>query len=323
MAEPTFPEFDRSRLALKPLAERIHDLDLSIIKPLEPTREVHPDLEAVARKVVAAKAAGAGVILMIGGHVVRAGVQKYIIDLMEQGYISCLAMNGAVVIHDFELALIGATTESVAKYIRSGQFGLWQETGKINDAVNRGAEQGRGLGESVGRHIERKGLKHKDISLLAAAWRLGVPATVHVGLGHDIIHEHPNFDGAAVGRASYRDFLRFAHVVERLEQGVVMNFGSAVMAPEVYLKALAMARNVAHQEGRSIRRLTSLVCDLADLPEDVSHEADKSNHLYYFRPWKTMLVRTVADGGASYFVRGDHAWTAPQLWTGICKVSRR
>ena len=323
MAEPTFPEFDRSRLALKPLAERIHDLDLAIIKPLEPTREVHPGLEAVARKVVAAKADGAGVILMIGGHVVRAGVQKYIIDLMEQGYISCLAMNGAVVIHDFELALIGATTESVAKYIRSGQFGLWQETGKINDAVNRGAEQGRGLGESVGRCIEREGLKHKDISLLAAAWRLGVPATVHVGLGHDIIHEHPNFDGAAVGQASYRDFLRFAHVVERLEQGVIMNFGSAVMAPEVYLKALAMARNVAHREGRSIRRLTSLVCDLTDLPEDVSREADKSNHLYYFRPWKTMLVRTVADGGAGYFVRGDHAWTVPQLWTGICKVSRR
>jgi hypothetical protein len=154
---------------------------------------------------------------------------------------------------------------------------------------------------------------HRDLSLFAAAWRLSVPATVHAGIGYDILHEHPNCDGAAVGAASYRDFLIFARTVENLEGGVVLSFGSAIMAPEVYLKALAMARNVAHQEGRSIRRFTTAVFDIVPIRGDIRRELDKSDPGYYFRPHKTMLVRTVADGGESFYFCGDHRATLPAL----------
>lgn len=310
--------FDRAKLIVKPLEERIHDLNSSVVRPLEPSPAIPLPLISVAERIRAARLADRAVVMIIGGHVVRSGVQRYIIDLMERGYITCLAMNGAVMIHDFEFALIGATTESVARYIREGQFGLWKETGRINDIVNDAYRIGNeGMGEAVGKAIHEGDFPHKDISLLAAAARLKIPATVHVGIGYDIIHEHPNFDGAAAGATSYRDFLAFAAELERLEGGVVMNFGSAVMAPEVYLKALSMARNVAFQENRKINRFSTLVCDLYPLPDDLHKEASKDDPAYYFRPWKTMLLRTVADGGESFYLRGSHLDTIPGLWTAL------
>lgn len=312
-----FREFDCSCLKLLPLSERSSDLHLGDIADLESSVEVSPVFKTLGCKIRSAKKQGASVILMMGAHVIRSGVQKYLIDLMEQGYISCLAMNGAGVIHDFEFALTGATTESVECYVRDGRFGLWKETGRINDIVSDGAAQGMGLGESVGMAIHEGDYPHKNISLFAAAFRLGIPATVHVGIGYDIIHQFPNFSGAAFGQTSHRDFLRFTHVMESLEHGVVMNFGSAVMAPEVYLKALSMVRNKAFHEGRTITRFSTLVCDLVDLPEDFSTVPLKTEPGYYFRPWKTMLVRTVKDGGESHYVRGEHKKTIPQLWAGI------
>jgi hypothetical protein len=222
-------------------------------------------------------------------------------------------MNGAGTIHDYELARIGATCESVAKYIRTGQFGLWRETGEINDAVRSGAARGLGLGESVGRVILEQKYPHADTSVLAACVRLGVPVTAHIGIGYDITHEHPNFDPAAYGTASYRDFLRVCHTVDNLEGGVFLCLGSAVMGPEVYLKALAMARNVAHQQQREIRRFTTGVFDLLPLDGEFDREAPKSDPRYYYRPWKTILVRTVADGGESHYVQGDHRQTVPLL----------
>jgi hypothetical protein len=144
--------------------------------------------------------------------------------------------------------------------------------------------------------------------------RLGVPLTVHVGVGYDIIHEHPNCDGAALGAASYCDFLVFTQTVTRLEGGVLLNFGSAVMGPEVYLKALSMARNVAHQEGRVVKHFTTGVFDLVPLDGDTRRQAPKSDPRYYYRPWKTILVRTVADGGESFYVQGDHRDTLPALY---------
>ncbi|ADU62985.1 MAG: hypothetical protein KUA35_05335 [Pseudodesulfovibrio sp.] len=315
----TLKKFDTSRLRVLPLSQREHDLDLSVLADLRPTPAVHPSLARVGGKILRARELGASVILMMGAHVIRSGVQRYIIDLMERGYVTCLAGNGACAIHDFELALIGRTTESVAKYISEGQFGLWRETGLLNDIVADGVAQGWGVGESVGRAILDGEYPHKDISLFAAAHRLGIPFTVHVGIGSDIVHEHPNCDGAAWGAASYTDFLHYAAAVETVENGVVMNFGSAIMAPEVYLKALAMARNVAMQQGREICRLTTLVCDLRNLPEDVSAEPERGSADYYFRPWKTMLVRTVRDGGESYYVRAPHDESIPQLWTGLGK----
>lgn len=319
MTNMPYRQFDRGRLRLQPLALREHDLDLSVIRELDdetPCFE-HPDLQTVAQRIVDARLRGSEVVLMMGAHVIRRGNSRFIIDLMRRGLLSHIGMNGACVIHDFEFALIGATTESVARYIRTGEFGLWEETGWINDAVNVGVREGLGFGEAVGRRIVEGEFPYRDISILAHAVELGVPVTVHVGIGSDIIHEHPNFDGAATGEASYRDFLTIADTIGRLEGGVMLNFGTAVMGPEVYLKALSMARNVALQEGRQIAHFTTAVFDLLDLGEDVAAGPDKSNPHYYYRPWKTILVRTVADGGESFYFRGDHGATLPSLYRRI------
>jgi len=316
--------FDRTKLELKSLGKRSHDIDLNRIQQLENKKCDNEVLRDVALHIVAAKKKGKRIVLMIGAHTVRSGVQLYLIDLLERGYISCIAMNGGCMIHDFEFALIGATTEKVTRYIKEGQFGLWKETGRINDIINLAYKQdGLGMGEAIGQAIQEGKFPYKDISLLAACYRLNILATIHVGIGYDIIHEHPNCDGAAMGALSYNDFLKLATMIKRLEGGVMMNFGSAVMAPEVFLKALSMARNVAHQEGLAIKHFTTLVCDLHDLPEDFNNEPSKDNPSYYFRPWKTMLVRTVADGGESYYVNGRHSDTIPALWTSINDAENR
>ena len=316
-----YPEFDRSKLRLRPLAERRHDMTLADVRALDaPTPPFnHPALAPIAKAVRAARAAGKPVVLNMGAHVIKAGVSRFVVDLIERGMVTCVAGNGACVIHDFELALIGATTESVARYIRTGEFGLWEETGRINDITRRARTARLGFGEAVGKAILKGRFPHADLSIFAAAYRRGIPATVHVGIGYDIVHEHPNCDGAALGAVSYRDFLIYTHVIEQLEDGVMLNFGTAVMGPEVYLKALAMARNVARRERREIRHFTTAVFDLAPLPADVHTEPSKKEALYYFRPWKTVLVRTVADGGRSFYVRGDHAATLPALWRRLVK----
>ncbi|MBI5078416.1 hypothetical protein HZB08_00130 [Candidatus Saganbacteria bacterium] len=318
--------FDRKSLKLKSLKERVHDLDISSIKPLAKGRAaVSARWKRIADKVVRAKKNGAAVILMAGGHIFRSGVQKHLIDLMERGYLSGFAVNGAGMIHDFELALIGATTESVARYIAEGQFGLWRETSRINDIINEAYRRDKtaGMGEAVGRAILEGDYPHKDISVFAAASRLKIPVTVHVGIGYDIIAEHPNCDGAATGATSYNDFLKFAGLVQKLDGGVVMDFGSAVMAPEVFLKALSMARNAAtqqllgRQKKKAINRFTTLVCDLYDLPRNYGKEPSRKTPGYYFRPWKTLLVRTTVGGGESFYIKGRHAETVPALWSAI------
>jgi hypothetical protein len=312
------PQFDRSRLLIKPLAERKHDLSISSMLPLEELPPELPekamqDIQELGRRLAQARDRGSAVLVLMGGHVIRAGVARQLIDLIERGLITHIGMNGAGPIHDFELAKIGATCESVARYIRSGEFGLWRETGEMNDIVREGAAKGMGLGESLGHAIEHGDFPHKETSLLAAAVRLGRPVTVHIGIGYDIIHEHPNFDPAAFGTASYRDFLSVCHTIDKLEGGVFLCMGSAVMGPEVYLKALSMARNVAHQEGRKIVNFSTAAFDLIQIDGEWDKEASKSNPQYYYRPWKTILVRTVADGGESFYVCGDHRQTVPHL----------
>jgi hypothetical protein len=300
--------FDRSRLRLLPLAERKHDMDLGYLLKLDEAAPAwdHPELATVAASLKEAQGRGAARILMMGAHVIKMGASRYVIDLMERGFITHIALNGACSIHDYELARVGATTESVARYIREGQFGLWKETGVLNDWIREATELGLGLGENVGRRILESGFPHTGVSILAAAYRLSIPATVHVGIGYDIIHEHPNCDGAALGAASYRDFLIYARTVEKLEGGVMLAFGSAIMAPEVYLKALSMARNIAFQEGREIRHFTTAVFDMVPIGGDIHKELPKTDAGYYFRPHKTILVRTVADGGKSYYFCADH-----------------
>src|SRR6516162_7435146 len=311
-----FPTFDRSRLQVQPLAKRQHDLDLSVILSLnEALGEFsHPAVPILGRRLVEARQARRARILLMGAHVLRAGVARFLIDMMERGLVDHIAMNGAGPIHDWEFALIGATTESVARYIRTGEFGLWEETGRMNDVIRAAARDGLGLGEALGRAILDGVFPHKDVSVLAAAARLGVPVTVHVGIGHDILHEHPNCDGASLGQTSYQDFLVFTEAVTRLEGGVLLNFGSAVMGPEVYLKALAMARNVAHQQGAAIRHFTTAVFDLIPLEGDFRKQAPREDPRYYYRPWKTILVRTVADGGESFYIQGRHRDTVPGLY---------
>jgi hypothetical protein len=310
-----YPAFDRSRLRIKKLGERVNDLDLSVILPLDAPLGPSPSehIDTLGKRLAEARQRGRARILMMGAHVLRAGVVRFLIDLMERKLIDHLALNGAGPIHDWEFALQGASTESVARYIKTGEFGLWQETGRMNDIVRDAAKVGLGLGEALGRAILEGPFPHKDVSVLAAGVRLGIPVTVHVGIGYDILHEHPNCDGAAFGQSSYQDFLVFAHNVGRLEGGVCLNFGSAVMGPEVYLKALAMSRNVAHQEGREIRRFTTAVFDLIPIQGDTRHEAPKTDPRYYYRPWKTILARTVADGGESFYIQGDHRATVPHL----------
>lgn len=319
--------FDRLSLKILPLSEREHDLSVAVMRELTavPRERVCSEIIEVAKRIISAKKRGSSVICMMGAHVLRSGVQRYVIDLMKRGYVSCLTMNGAGIIHDFEFALIGATTESVATYIVDGRFGLWKETGIINDIINEAyaENQEAGMGETIGQAILERDCPFKETSVFAGAVRFGVPATVHVGIGYDIIHQHPNCNGAATGLLSYNDFLKFAAVVQRLEGGIVMNFGSAVMAPEVFLKALSMARNVTHQQGRAIKNFTTLVCDLHKLPKNFRKEPSKKDAFYYFRPWKTMLVRTMTDGGESFYVRGRHDDTIPSLWTAINEEERR
>jgi hypothetical protein len=262
----------------------------------------------------AAREKGSAVIMMLGAHVIRSGAAPCLIRLMNEGYITHFALNGAGGIHDFELAMIGATCESVAKYISEGQFGLWEEDCLYNQAVNEGAALGLGFGEALGRFIWENDFPHRETSLLANAYKLQVPATVHVGEGCDIVHELPNANGAAIGETSYRDFLIYTQSIDNLEGGVFLNMGSAVIGPEVYLKALSMCRNAAKRENRSISKFTTAVFDLQPLSrEDTRAEPDQSNPHYYFRPWKTILARTVTDGGEGFYVEGRHRDTVAAL----------
>ena len=315
--------FDRSKLDLKPLHERVHDISIESFIGLDDTLEPfeHSALAPLAENILTARKNDATVMLMYGAHVIRTGCALHMIEMMQQGQLTHLATNGAGSIHDFEFALIGATCESVERYVSEGQFGLWNETGKINDIIAESCKDGLGWGEALGRYIWENRLPHREKSVLAMGYHLGIPCTVHVGIGSDIIHEHPNCNGAALGLASYTDFLIYTQSVTKLEGGVFLNFGSAVTGPEVYLKALAMARNVAKQNGKRIAHFTTAVFDVQPLGNMTHGDTPpKSNPRYYFRPWKTILARTVADGGTSYYVQGEHRLTLPHLARCVMKT---
>ena len=311
-----YQQFDRSRLSVEPLSRREHLLKIpDFLAPTDgdPPLGDHPALVAAAERIVEARSAQRARVMAMGAHVLRAGCGPHLIEMMEHGELSLIAFNGAGAIHDFEFALIGASTESVPKYIADGRFGLWSETGRLNEVAERAVADGLGVGEAIGKTILEGDFPFKDHSVFAAAYRLGVPATVHVGIGYDIVFEHPNCNAAAWGESSYRDFLIFTREVERLEGGVFLCFGSAVMGPEVYLKALAMARNVARQQGERIAKFFTLVADLIPIHGDPRKEAPKTDPQYYYRPYKTILVRTVADGGESEYVAADHRDSIPTL----------
>jgi hypothetical protein len=315
-----YSKLDRTQLKILPLAAREHKMTVADIYPLDAETPPYENdkLSIVSERIVQAYREGKQVIWMMGAHVMRRGNSRYIIDLMERGILTHIATNGACAIHDFELALIGATLEDVERYIWDGKFGNWEETGRyINEAIIRGYHDQIGFGEAIGR-LTQEGegdirFPYREISMFAAAYRLDVPMTVHKGIGYDIIDQHPAADYAAMGYTTGEDFLRFAHSISKLEGGVFLNLGSAVMGPEVYLKSLSMARNIATQRGEEIRHFTTANFDLIDFP-DFREEGRPTEAHYYHRPKKTILVRTVKDGGESYHISGDFDRTVPKLY---------
>jgi hypothetical protein len=240
------------------------------------------------------------VVCMMGGHIIKTGVGPVLIDLVRRGVITHLASNGSAVIHDYELARWGGTSEDVEAGLTDGTFGMAEETGReMNEAITRGASEGRGMGEALGRALEVADTAHPEQSLLLAARKHGIPFTVHAALGAEIIHQHPAADGAAIGETSHRDFRRLAAALEVLEGGVVLNLGSAVIMPEVFLKALTVSRNV--NDGRP-RAFTTVDLDM------ISH----------YRPRVNVVERpTRTGGGVGYQITGHHEIMVPLLAWGV------
>jgi deoxyhypusine synthase len=254
------------------------------------------DLRAIASDLAAVHRAGGLILVMIGGHVVKVGLGPLLCQMVERGIVGALAMNGAASIHDFELAFCGGTSEDVGENIRTGEFGMAHETGEwMNGALSD--DPTRGMGWLLGRLIEEKRLPHRDISVLAAAYRAVIPATVHVAIGTDIIHQHPSADGGRLGAATFADFRRFCGVVARLEGGAVLNFGSAVVMPEVFLKALTVARNLGHRVERF-----------------VAADFDMIRH---YRPAENVVRRPTNMGGKGYLFTGPHEILIPLLFAAL------
>jgi len=270
----------------------------------------NPELMEVAERIVAARRAGRPVIWMIGAHVVKRGLAPLLIDLMQRGVITHLAGNGATTIHDFEIALQGHTSEDVARSLEDGSFGMAEETGALmNGAIRAGARDGIGMGEALGRFIASdERFRYRQYSLLYNAYRLGIPYTVHVAIGTDIIHQHPQADFAAIGWTTGQDFKVFCASVSELEGGVFCNFGSAVIGPEVFLKALSIVRNLGH----TVRVFTTANFDLIPLG-DYRRPLKDDVPDYYYRPRKNIVNRPVSLGGKGFHVVGDHAVTVPYI----------
>jgi hypothetical protein len=252
------------------------------------------DFRAVVERLVEARREGRGIVWGIGAHVVKTGLGPVLIDLMERGYVSAVATNGAGVIHDFEIAVGGATSEDVEAALGPGRFGMADETGRgLNEAIAAGVAGGQGIGEAVGAYLTSRGAAFLQHSIVAAAARLGIPLTVHVALGTDVIHMHPAASGAALGEGSLLDFRRFVANVARLERGVYLNCGSAVILPEVFLKAVALARN----RGLSVDGLTTINLDFARL----------------YRPETNVVRRPTTGVGTGYSLIGHHELLIPLL----------
>jgi hypothetical protein len=235
------------------------------------------------------------IIFAMGAHVIKVGLSPLIIDLMKEGWITALALNGAGIIHDFEIAFAGQTSEDVEIQVKDGLFGMAQETGEmVNEAINSGDEKGLGLGEAVGKLIASSNFPHKDMSVLSAAYNLSIPATVHVAIGTDFIHFHPKAKGEALGRASLKDFFLFCSLLEKLESGgVFINIGSAVVLPEVFLKALSFVRN----SGRPLESFTTAVFDFVQ----------------HYRPCQNVVKRPHGKKGRGFYFIGHHELMVPLL----------
>ena len=311
MKKPLKP-VDMSSVTTYPLQERInkvsvHDfatlpaskIDLSSFLASLPKILKAPDFLALVDDIVAAYQNKKPVLVMMGGHVIKCGLSPLLIELVKQGVITGFAFNGASSIHDFEIALIGETSEDVSDYLQTGKFGMWEETGQLmNTAIQHAADTGIGMGEALGKQLIEMAAPYNAYSLLAAGVQDDVPITVHVAIGTDIIHQHPSANGAAIGAASFTDFQLLTALVTGLEGGgVVLNLGSAVILPEVFLKALTIARNLGH----TVSHFTAANFDM--------------NQQY--RPVENVVKRPTEMGGKGYTFTGHHELMIPLLVQAI------
>ncbi len=373
MSAGATPPFDRRALQFHPLDQRISKVNIARdgVNPDAPVEHLSPDVVGAVKELSArirsAKKSGASRMLSFGAHTIKNGLAPVLIRLIEGGWITHLATNGAGIIHDWEFAFAGVSSEDVRGYVAEGKFGAWEETGRwINLAIAAGAHDGLGYGASVGRLVEQErldlpaqdallaevasaagtdparsaaaadllgvmrtlGLRggtiavphpSKRFGLQAAAWRLGVPFTGHPMFGHDIIYEHPASCGAAIGRTAERDFLEFAASVSKLEGGVYISVGSAVMSPMVFEKSLSMARNVALQQGRRIEDFLIVVVDLAEASWDWSQGEPPQTHPDYYLRFNKTFARM---GGRVRYLSADNRVFLPALLQALEGVSR-
>jgi hypothetical protein len=256
------------------------------------------DFREVVRAIVSARSSDRPVILGMGAHSLKLGLSPVIIDLLKRRVITAVAVNGACAVHDFELALVGHTSEDVAMELCTGSFGMAQETGRgVNAAIKKGVRKGYGAGKAIGEYIHKEKFPFREKSLFANAFTLDIPITVHIAIGTDIVHMHPQADGAAIGRASMSDFRLFASVVSDLEGGVYINLGSAVVLPEVFLKALNIARNL----GGKVEHITTVNMDF----------------IQHYRPRENVLKRPTSLNGKNYALTGHHEIMFPLLAAAV------
>ncbi len=304
-----FPPLDFAAIQTYPVAERTNKVALNAFaKPhvaggsfrafLEglPSFLAVEDLRRTVEAMAAAVRTKRPVILMMGAHSIKVGLNPIFVDSMKRGLINAIAFNGAGAIHDFELCYQGETSEDVQRGLNDGSFGMADETGRLmNAALAKGVAQGLGAGRALG--LATEGFPNRQLSLLATAADLDIPVTVHIAVGTDIIHQHPTTSGADLGEASYRDFQTFAAVVAQLEGGVVLNVGSAVIMPEVFLKALTIARNL----GSTVQRFTTATFDMTR----------------HYRPSENVQRRPTAMGGHGYYIVGHHELNIPLLFAAV------
>jgi deoxyhypusine synthase len=311
MPKKTFKPLDFSKVRTYPVAKRFSKVQTSLLgKKITKGASVRsflrglPDilaaqnLKAIVRKIADSKRTNKTVLLGMGAHPIKVGLSPLIIDFMERGIIHAVALNGAGVIHDFELAYMGETSEDVAATLKDGSFGMGEETAAfINEAINEGAKNQLGVGAAVGAAILKNRLPHRKLSILASAAQLGIPVTSHIAIGTDIIHMHPKANGAALGDCSLRDFRTLTSVVATLGGGVYLNFGSAVVLPEVFLKAVSLARNL----GNPVENLTTVNLDF----------------LQHYRPLTNVVSRPTLGSGKGYHFTGHMEIMVPLLFAAV------
>ncbi len=304
-----FPPLDFGRIRTYPIRERPNKVHLdemarvwktggSLAQFIDslPRILAGNDFRAVVDATVAAVRNQKPVVVMMGAHTIKCGLNPIFVDLIKRGVVSAIAFNGAGAIHDFELAYIGETSEDVQRGLDDGSFGMIDETGRLmNQALAAGVKQGIGAGRALGEAIATGQFRNRELSILHQGVASNVPVTVHIAIGTDIIHQHPTTDGSVLGEATYLDFQKFAAVVAKLEGGIVFNIGSAVVMPEVFLKALTIARNLGHK----VENFTTVTCDM----------------IRHYRPTENVVRRPTHKGGQGYYIVGHHELLVP-LWAG-------